>query len=196
MPAMLLRSVLLTASMFGLPLAAQNPAASNQPRPASLEGPAASPTVSADFLRHPISSKTHRMLQRAIAWMRSGDHQRAIQQLEATLAKDPASAAYVHSLLGYEFMRTDKVTAAIDSFEQAVSLLPHDAANHNNFAVSLAAAGDYQRAEEEARRAHELAPDNPDITHLLDALRDPVQFPRDALNAQTVPERPERSELE
>ena len=141
------------------------------------------------------SDRTHRMLQRAIAWMRSGDHQKAIRQLEATLAKDPASAAYVHSLLGYEYMRTDQVTAAINSFEQAVLLVPHDPANHNNFAVSLAAAGDYQRAEEEARRAHDLAPNNPSITRLLDALRDPVQFPRGTLNAQRGPERPAGPEL-
>jgi Flp pilus assembly protein TadD len=90
----------------------------------------------------------------------------------------------VHSLLGYEFMRTDQVAAAISCFEQAVSLVPHDPANHNNFAVSLAAAGDYERAEEEARRAHELAPDNSSIRQLLDALRDRVQFPGGTLNAQ------------
>ena len=86
-------------------------------------------------------------------------------------------------------MRTDQFSTAIDSFEKAVTLLSHDPANHNNFAVSLAAAGDYQRAEEEARRAHDLAPNHPDIRRVLDALRDSVQFPRETLNAETVPER-------
>jgi Tfp pilus assembly protein PilF len=124
------------------------------------------------------------MLHRAIDWMRSGDHRKAIQQLEATLAKDPSSAAYVHSLLGYEFMRTGQVPAAIHCFEQAVLLLPHDPANHHNFAVSLLAAGDYQRAQEEARRAHELAPENPEINRLLDALRTDAEFPRGTLNAR------------
>jgi Flp pilus assembly protein TadD len=139
------------------------------------------------MLRHPISFRTRRMLHRAVDWMRSGDHQKAIQQLEATLAKDPSSAAYVHSLLGYEFMRTDQVAAAINCFEQAVLLLPHDPANHHNFAVSLVVAGDYGRAEEEARRAHDLAPDNVEIKRLLDALRDPAEFPRGTLNAQRGP---------
>ena len=139
------------------------------------------------MLRHPISSSTRRMLHRAVDWMRSGDHQKAIQQLEATLAKDPASAAYVHSLLGYEYMVTDQVTAAITCFEQAVLLLPHDPANHHNFAISLLLAGNYERAAEEARRAHDLAPDNPEIDRLLDALRDHAEFPRGTLNAQRGP---------
>lgn len=125
------------------------------------------------------------MLQRAIQWMHTGDHQKAIQQLEAILAKDPSSAAYVHSLLGYEFMRTDQVPAAVYSFEQAVSLLPHDAANHNNFAVSLVVAGDFERAKAEARRAHDLAPDNPDIKHLLNVLEGSAKVRQGKLNAQT-----------
>jgi Flp pilus assembly protein TadD len=118
--------------------------------------------------------------------MRSGDHQKAIRQLQATLAKDPSSAAYVESLLGYEFMRTDQVTAAIHCFEQAVVLLPHDPANHHNFAVSLVMAGDYERAQEEARRAHDLAPDNPDIRYLLSVLEVSTKS-RGTLNAQRGP---------
>lgn len=187
MPAMLLRSALVSACALALPLAGQSQVASSPARPASLERGVTSPTVSADFLRHPISSRTRRMLHRAVDWMRSGDHQKAIDQLEATLAKDPSSAAYVHSLLGYEYMVTDQVTAAITCFEQAVLLLPHDPANHHNFAVSLLVAGNYERAEEEARRAHDLAPDNPEINRLLDALRDHAEFPHRTLNAQRGP---------
>ena len=129
MPAMLLRSALLSACVLALPVAGQSQEASRPPRPASLERGVTSPTVSADMLRHPISSRTRRMLHRAVDWMRSGDHQKAIHQLEATLSKDPASAAYVHSLLGYEYMVTDQVPAAITCFEQAVLLLPHDPAH-------------------------------------------------------------------
>ena len=187
MPAMLHPIALVSSCLLLIPLAGQTPTASTQSRGAWVEPAQKSPTVSADMLRHPLSSRTRDMLHRAVAWMRSGDHQKAIQQLEATLAKDPSSAAYVHSLLGYEFMRTEQVTAAIHCFEQAVLLLPHDPANHHNFAVSLILAGDYERAGEEARRAHELAPDNPEIMRLLDALRDHAEFPRGALNAQRGP---------
>jgi Tfp pilus assembly protein PilF len=183
-----LRATLVIACALALPTAGQNQATSSESQPARLEPAQKSHgIISADILKHPISSKTHRMLQRAVDWMRSGEHQKAIQQLKATLAKDPSSAAYVHSLLGYEFMRTDQVPAAIDSFEQAVSLLPHDAANHNNFAVSLVVAGDFERAEEEARRAHDLAPENADIQHLLDVLQASAKVRHGAPDAERSP---------
>ena len=67
-------------------------------------------------------------------------------------------------------MKTDQFTAAVRSFEQAVSLLPHDAINRSNYGVSLAAIGDYPRAEEQARRAQELAPENPGIQNFLNAV--------------------------
>jgi Tfp pilus assembly protein PilF len=110
------------------------------------------------------------MLQRAVEWMRSGKHQEAIRQLEDTLSKDPSSAAYVQSLLGFEYMKTDQFGAAVNSFEQAVTLLPHDVINHLNFAISLARIGDYTRAEQEVRRAQELAPENLEIRHFLDVI--------------------------
>ena len=131
--------------------------------------------VSADLLRHPLSSKTRRMLQRAVSWMRSGNHEQAIRQLEDTLSKDPSSAAYVQSLLGFEYLKTDQFAAAVNCFEQAVSLLPHDAFNHENFAVSLAGIGDFKRSEQEVRRALELAPESPEIRHSLDAISAFVQ---------------------
>lgn len=185
MPAMLLRFALVSAYMLTLPLAGQSQVASSPSRSAWLDPARKSAlTVSADFLRHPISSKTRRMLQRAVAWMHSEEHQKAIQQLQATMAKDPSSAPYVHSFLGYEFMRTGQYPAAIDSFTQAVALLPHDPSNHHNFAVSLAVTGNYERAKEEARRAHELDPDNPDIQRLLDALQAPASSRSITLNAQ------------
>ena len=157
--------------LLSLPLAAQNQEVFN-PSPAGRLPLARGPvqTVSADLLRHPISSTTRGMLQRALDWMRSGKHREAIHQLEDTLAKDPSSAAYVHSLLGFEYMQTDQFAASVSSFEQAVLLLPHDAINHVNFGISLAGIGDYKRAEEEARRALALAPDNPEIQRFLDAL--------------------------
>ncbi len=148
-------------------LAAQDREALNRWPPPSRK-PAQ--TISADLLRHPISYKTRGMLQRALDWMRLGKNQEAIHQLEDTLAKDPTSAAYVHSLLGFEYMQTDQFTDAVSSFQTAVSLLPHDAINRTNFGISLLAVGDYKRAEEQVRRAQELDPQNPDIHRFLDAV--------------------------
>ncbi len=64
--------------------------------------------VSIDLLRHPISGKARKMLQMALRDARSGDHESSITQLKETLARFPDSAAYVHSLLGVEYVRTGR----------------------------------------------------------------------------------------
>ena len=92
--------------------------------------------------------------------MNAGNHAvRHSQLLRETLTKHPDSAAYVHSFLGVEYVKTEQFNDAVNSFdEQATSLLPHDAMTHYNFGLSLACAGDYDRAEQETRRALELDP--------------------------------------
>jgi Flp pilus assembly protein TadD len=67
-------------------------------------------------------------------------------------------------------MQTDQFSAAVNSFEQAVILLPHDATNHQNLAISLAVVGDIKRAEQEVRRAQELAPESLKIRQFLETL--------------------------
>jgi Flp pilus assembly protein TadD len=84
-------------------------------------------------------------------------------------------------------MLTDQFAAAVRSFEQAVALLPHEPTDRHNFAVALAAVGEYGRAAEESRRAHELAPDNPDIKRFMDALIAHEETQRGTLNAQKGP---------
>ena len=110
------------------------------------------------------------MLRKALDTIDTGDHAAAIKQLLEVLSKYPESAAYVHSLLGVEYMKTDQFQAAVDSFEQAVTLLPHDAINRHNLAVSLLCVHDVGRGAQEARRALELDPGNPTIRALVNAL--------------------------
>ena len=171
--ALLVGAVLSSCWLLAAPPGAQSQEVFDQPPAAVPLRPTHRPaqTISADLLRHPLSYKTRGMLQRAVDWMRSGKHKEAIHQLEDTLAKDPASAPYVHSLLGYEFMQTDQFAEAVKCFEQAVALLPHDAINRANYGISLAASGDLEGAKEQARRAHELDPDNPGIQRFLDAMQ-------------------------
>src|SRR4029077_17464684 len=80
-------------------------------RPETTSG-ASGRVISVDLLRYPISQKARRMLQRALEIMDSGNHEAAIGQLEETLAKYPESAAYAQSLLGIEYFKTDRFTAA------------------------------------------------------------------------------------
>ena len=127
-------------------------------------------TISADLLHHPISEKARRTLRRALETMKSGDHEAAIEQLHGALAKYPGSAAYTHSLLGVEYLKTGRCADAVSSFEQAVMLLPHDAVNRYNLGLSLVCAGEYERGEQELRRALELNPRNAPGETLLNAL--------------------------
>jgi Flp pilus assembly protein TadD len=130
-------------------------------------------TVSVDLLRHPVSRKVRKMLRSAFEKMQSGEHEAAIAQLTETLAKFPDSAVSVHSLLGVEYLRTDRVRAAVDSFEQAASLLPHDAFTHYNLGLTLLCAGNSGRARQEIGRAMELDPANPRIQEAFNAMRSP-----------------------
>lgn len=147
-----------------------------------------SSTVSAELLRYPLTQKARSMLLKALETMKSGDHMAAISQLLETLSKYPGSAAYVHSLLGVEYLRTDQFRKAADSFEQAVVLLPHDAVNRYNLGLSLVCAGDYERGEQEVQRAADLSPRDATIRKFLNALlsrdssdgilgKDPSRYP-------------------
>lgn len=119
-----------------------------------------SAVIPVDVLRHPITARVRKILLSAMAKIDAGEHAPAIEQLRETLRKFPDSAPYVQNLLGAEYVRTDQLPAAITSFEQAVTLLPHDAMTHYNFGLALVCAGDYDRAAREVRRALELDPRN------------------------------------
>jgi len=140
------------------------------------EMPASSATspaaISADLLRHPLPAKARQILQKAQRAADAGEHASAVQLLERMLAKYPDSAAWMQSLLGVEYMKTDQFEAAVTSFEQAVLLLSHSAVDRSNLGVSLAAVGQYGRAERELRHAIELDSDNVKAKQLLELLID------------------------
>jgi Flp pilus assembly protein TadD len=134
-----------------------------------------SAVIAIDVLRHPISTKARRTLLSAITKIDLGQHESAIAELQEALRKYPEAAAYVHDLLGAEYVRTERYEAAVSSFEQAVSLLPHDAMTHYNFGLALVCAGDYERAAQEVRRAVELDPENGTMRARLNALLEHTQ---------------------
>jgi tetratricopeptide (TPR) repeat protein len=125
-------------------------------------------TISADVLMHPLSAKARRRLVKAVHLAKLGEHPAAIKELRETLVKEPSSAPYAQNLLGVEYVQNQQFAEARNSFEEAVRLMPHESANHSNLGVSLAVAGDWNSAEQEARKALELDPDNPKAKSLLD----------------------------
>jgi hypothetical protein len=128
--------------------------------------------ISADLLRHPLPPKARQTLEKAQRAADAGDHTAAVRLLEGMLAKYPDSSAWMQSLLGVEYMKTDQFAAAVSAFQQAVLLLPHSAIDRSNLGVSLAAVGQYDRAERELRRALELNCDNVKAKQLLEVLID------------------------
>ena len=131
-------------------------------------GPA---TVSADVLRHPLSSRARRRLQKALHLADLGKHTAAIEALRETLVKEPSSAPYTQNFLGVEYVANSQFDEARSSFEEAVRLMPHESVNHSNLGYSLAVTGDLNSAEREARTALQLDPANSRAKKLLELLR-------------------------
>ena len=138
--------------------------------PAGDKIPVGPATVSSDVLRHPLTSKARRRLQKALHLSQLGEHSAAILELRETLVKEPSSAPYAQSLLGVEYVRSQQFADARTSFEEAARLMPHESVNHSNLGVSLAVAGDFNSAEQEARLAIQLDPTNTAAKTLLNLL--------------------------
>jgi len=110
------------------------------------------------------------MLQKAQEAINTGNHEVAIGQLQEVLAKHPDAAYYAYSLLGFAYLKTEQFPLAVDSFERALRIVPHDAVNHYDLGVSLLLGGNYKRGEEEVRMALELDPTNATAKALLHSL--------------------------
>jgi len=132
--------------------------------------PAGPATVSADVLRHPLTSKVRKLLKKALHLAELGDHTAAIQLLRETLVKEPSSAPYAQNILGVEYVESRQFAEARSSFEEAVRLMPHESSNHSNLGYSLAVAGDWNSAEQEVRKAIQLDPANTKAKALLEML--------------------------
>jgi tetratricopeptide (TPR) repeat protein len=136
--------------------------------PHGLEPQASEPagTISVEQLQHPLSRKGASLLLKAKNFAALGDHDKAIAELQLAL-KERSAIPYAHSLLGSEYLTVNQASAAIEALEQAVKLLPRNAANHSNLGYALFLVGFAERAEQEVRRALELDRDNQMTRHVL-----------------------------
>jgi tetratricopeptide (TPR) repeat protein len=137
--------------------------ASPAPQPSSLK-------TSVDVLRHPLSSRAWQMLAKARDLAKAGDHAHAIEILKQTMAQQPSSIPYAHSLLGVEYIRTGQYQTALDELEQAAVLLPHQPEIPANSAITLYLLGQFDRAEQEVRHALALDPTSPQAQKILEVL--------------------------
>jgi Tfp pilus assembly protein PilF len=109
-------------------------------------------TISVEDLRHPVSKKGRKLLEKAQALSRAGNHSKAIEELNAAL-KEPSAAPYAHGALGLEYVKLHRIAEAIGEYEEAIALRPRSATDHSNFGYALCVAGQIERGLQEAETA-------------------------------------------
>jgi len=127
--------------------------------------------VSADVLRHPLSSKARRELENARHQIDLGNHAAAIEELRKTMVKYPGTAPYAYNLLGREYIENREYVKAQESFAEAARLMPHEAAPRSNLGLSLAILGQWERAEQEIRKALQLDRANVKAKQILEIVK-------------------------
>ena len=133
--------------------------------------PAPPSTISSDILRHPLSGKAKRLLEKIEHVAESGDHAGAISALREALVKQPAAEPYIQSLLGSEYLETRNFAEAAGAFSRAARILPHEPATHSNLGLSLALLGKFDLAKTELNKALELDKANDKARTILGAIR-------------------------
>ncbi len=145
-------------------------AISSFPEPVPADGTGSS-TISADVLRHPLSSKARRLFEKAMHLAELGNHHAAIAGLRDALAKCPGDAPYANNLLGLEYIEVQQYAEAKTSFAEAARLMPGESSNHSNLGLSLAIVGEWDSAEKEERKALQLDKSNDKAKLILEALQ-------------------------
>ena len=126
-------------------------------------------TVSAGNLAKPPSKTALKYLIKAQHFSEAGNTAKAIEVLRSA-PLDPAGAPYLRSRLGTEYLKSGQYALAIPELEEAVRLLPKEAAHHSNLAFAYQALGQLERAEKEARLAVDLDHSNAKAHFLLGSI--------------------------
>jgi len=124
--------------------------------------------VSVEELRNPLKGDSMRAIVTAQKHLKSGQHDRGMQELREALS-DPVAMPYAISFLGMEHLRAGQLDAAIAELEQAVRLLPGPE-NHSNLAYALGRKGQTERGLEEVRKAMQLDGGKPKTRMVLGML--------------------------
>ncbi len=112
-------------------------------------------TVSVDELRHPLSRKGQKLIDRVEKELRAGDLSAAMEELTLAL-KEPSAAPYAHNIRGVEYLKVHKVPEAVTEFEEATARLPGFAAGHSNLGYALYVNGQTERGFQEIETALNL----------------------------------------
>jgi len=125
--------------------------------------------VSVEELRNPVPDKSLRALMTAQEHLKSGQHERGIQELRDAM-RDPVTMPLAVSMMGVEHLRTGQFDLALTELEQAVKLLPGKPENHANLAYALAIKGENERGLLEVRKALQMDGGQPKTRMVLGML--------------------------
>ena len=125
------------------------------PTPSESAARGLRPIVSAEELRHPLSKKGKSLIAKAQQSVKSGNHLKAIEELNAA-AQEPSAAPYAQGILGTEYLKINNLPEAIRHLEEAIALMPKAAAEHSNLGYALCLAGKGKRGLKEIETALSL----------------------------------------
>ena len=137
---------------------------------AQPERPAAQPitgVVSLRQLQHRPQMKAVRDLLEAQRYSKDLNAAKAIEKLEQAIQIDPWFRE-AHMNLGVQYARTQRYDEALGQFYSALAIGSPDALVYSNLAWGYVALGDLRQAEELARKAVALDPNNPPARSLIE----------------------------
>jgi tetratricopeptide (TPR) repeat protein len=125
--------------------------------------------VSVEELRNPLTGKSLRALVTAREHLRSGQHERGMQELRDALS-DPVAMPYAISMLGVEHLKIGQTDAALTELGEAVRLMPGHAENRSNLAYACYLTKQTERGLGEVRKALQLDGGKPQTRQVLGML--------------------------
>ena len=111
-----------------------------------------SPVVSVGKLAHRVPRKAVSEFDKATKAHQNGDLAKSIEYLRKAISIDPEFYDAVNNL-GANYLRTKQVQLAIEQFNKAIVIGPHDAAAYANLCLGFLLLGKLQDAEHAARQA-------------------------------------------
>lgn len=110
--------------------------------------------VSVEEARNPLQGRSLHMILTAQEHLRSGQHERGIQELRDAM-KDPVAMPYAITILGGEHVKAGQLDVALDELQQGVRLLPRST-TYSNLAYVLYLKKQTGRGLELARKAIQM----------------------------------------
>jgi len=117
-------------------------------------------------LQHPISSKGVLLIQCGLGFMRSDNHDKALQVFTQAF-DEPTASGYALANLGVDYLRLGNLPAALSELEEGARLLPGLATGHSNLAYALCLSGQGGRAEDETLKARAIDKASPQTQFVM-----------------------------